>query len=277
MDTPVVQIVIVLYKMRLEDSLSYQTLMRYIEDLKCRYFLLVYNNSPEVQIPESSEYELHIAQQNDMLALPYNLALRKAKQNNAEWLLLLDQDTEISADYFPNLLSHLTHVPQNVAVLLPRIYASDKKQISPFTYTPVLGAYGIMRKARVGLLTQPTAAFNGCAVLRVDAMCSIGGFPAEYPLDNLDTCYLYRLWKQGKQVLVFESDVVQNLSVLDYANNMTPRRYEMIMESTKRIAKEQGFVAHCVLLARLCARCIKQCFYADKRKYVRMTLRSMVK
>ena len=49
------------------------------------------------------------------------------------------------------------------------------------------------------------------------------------------------------------------------------------MESTKRIAKEQGFVARCVLLARLCVRCIRQCFYSDKRKYVLMTLQSLIR
>lgn len=277
MNYPIIQIVIVLYKTRLEDSLSYQTLSQHISNLKCKYFLLVYNNSPEVKVPESSQYELHVAQQNDMLAIPYNMALCKAKQNNADWILLLDQDTKISADYFSNLNSHLLHVPPGVAALLPQIHSPEQKQISPWTYTPVLGAYGIVRKAKTGLLTQPMAAFNSCAVLRVDDIVSIGGFPTDYPLDNLDTCYLYRLWQKRKLAFVFESGVIQNLSQLDYTHNMTPQRYAMIMESTKRIAKEQGFIARCVLLARLCVRCIRQCFYADKRKYVRMTLQGLIK
>lgn len=275
-----VQIIIVLYKTLLENSRTYQSFEKNKKEISFPYSLLIYNNSPEFPVPYSSAYEVRNASQNDMLSIAYNYALGKANAKKMDWLLLLDQDTLLTADYFKGVARTLSSdmaVDDNVACIIPQIYSLNGIQISPWAYNPFWGAYGLVKRAKIGVSAKPIAAFNSGALVRVESINKIGGFPENYPLDNLDTCYLYRLWKNGMMVYVFKSSVVQELSQLNYADNMTPWRYQMILESTKRIAKEQGWIPQVVLFARLCVRSLKQLFDSEKRKYVLLTLRGLIR
>ena len=64
---------------------------------------MIYNNSPEFEIPSSNDYNVYVPQENKMLAGAYNYALSEASKVGYEWLLLLDQDTELTREYFIEL------------------------------------------------------------------------------------------------------------------------------------------------------------------------------
>ena len=80
--------VIVLYKCKLEDSKSYQSLLR-DKDIT----IFAYDNSPTPQEVNVKNVIYVHDSQNSGLGVAYNKAAQYAKCEHFEWLLLLDQET----------------------------------------------------------------------------------------------------------------------------------------------------------------------------------------
>ena len=98
-----VEIVLVLYGVLPEESKAFVSLLRHIGLLSVDYELIVYNNDTSVSVPDGDGYIAVNAEKNDMLARAYNFALRQAQAGGRQWLLLLDHDTETTAEYFEAL------------------------------------------------------------------------------------------------------------------------------------------------------------------------------
>ena len=115
-----VEIVLVLYGVLPEESKAFVSLLRHIGRLRVDYELIVYNNDTSVYVPDGDGYIAVNAEKNDMLARAYNFALRKAQAGGRQWLLLLDHDTEPTAEYFEALnrfLNETTQSPDLVAAV----------------------------------------------------------------------------------------------------------------------------------------------------------------
>ena len=80
--------VIVLYKCKLENSKSYQSLLQNNEET-----IFVYDNSPISQEVHGENIVYIHDSQNGGLSVAYNKAAQYARCNRFDWLLLLDQDT----------------------------------------------------------------------------------------------------------------------------------------------------------------------------------------
>ncbi|MBN2787142.1 MAG: hypothetical protein JXQ69_02355 [Paludibacteraceae bacterium] len=269
-----VQIVIVLYKTRIEDCISYNTLKETICNLGLTYSVILYNNSPDIFIPLSPEYELFSPKENKLLSNAYNDALESAKKKDAEYLLLIDQDTSLSKDYF-NALGNVLRkgLGNNIAGVLPQIISLDeKRKISPRSYCNYIGPFWFLTPIRKGITFRCLATINSLALLRISAIDEIGGFPVEYPLDGLDTSYFYRFYKKGFGFYVLGIQIKHNLSILNYKLNMNKDRYKSIILSEKKISKEIGFLSIFFFKARLILRFFKQLFVKEKRPYAKITL-----
>src|SRR6516225_5991559 len=92
--------VIVLYKCDLKNSVSFNSILKAAEESKGALRLLLYNNSPEINIDTSTygQKKINVSLINDDansgVSKAYNLAHSMAKQGGKKWLLLLDQDTQ---------------------------------------------------------------------------------------------------------------------------------------------------------------------------------------
>jgi GT2 family glycosyltransferase len=272
-----IQIILVLYKTGLKDSLSYKTLCEHISVLLYNYELLIYNNSPEIIIEESKNYVLINAKQNEMLAGAYNFALCRAIECKRNWLLLLDHDTCLTKEYFEQLNIALA-LNENIAAIMPKL-RYKQIHLSPKSCNPFFGHWGRMRNLQnTGIIEDTTLqAFNSATVLLVKALQNIGGFPLEFPLYELDYCLFYRLSKNREKFYIMNVYLFHDLTMLDYRNKMTIERYILIVGSEYRFAKQLGAFAFLTFKTRLIFRFFKQLIVEEKRKYAKLTIKYLLK
>lgn len=247
-------VIIVLYKTRLEDSITYKTWSENVHLLKdCSYQLLIYNNSPEVEVPASDLYTVYVPTANNMLAGAYNYALSQAHSLGCKWLLLLDQDTAITQQYVMALQDALQHssINEQYSAIVPVLKQGGSclspvlfdVKYGPFkTCLPVLKQQDIEDKD----LCHCVIAFNSLSLLLVKDLIEIGGFSEAYPLDMLDFDYFYKFYKRNKKVKVLSVEINHSLSLNNIAESMSLVRYKGYIASRRAFAKELGF---CAILA----------------------------
>jgi GT2 family glycosyltransferase len=272
-----IQIILVLYKTKLKDSLSFKTLCEYISVLLYDYELLIYNNSPEIIIEENKNYVLINAKQNEMLVGAYNFALHRAIECKRNWLLLLDQDTCLTKEYFEQLNIALAS-NENVAAIIPKL-RYKQVHLSPKSCNPFFGHWGIMIDLKeTGIIKNKTLqAFNTATLLLVKALQNVDGFPQEFPLYELDYCLFYRLSKNHEKFYIMNVYLSHDLTMLDYRNKMTIERYILIIGSEYRFAKQLGVFAFLTFKMRLIFRFFKQLLVEEKRKYTKLTVKYLLK
>ncbi|MEE9099724.1 glycosyltransferase [Pseudomonas nitroreducens] len=227
-------IVLVIYKQDLTDSESFRSLRENwhlldVQDLE----LILHDNSPTPQplplIDATLPVRYHHDPSNPGLATAYNLALRSASQRGSDWLLLLDQDTQLSARYFQELLRVTQALPPECACVVPLV-TDGRHQISPVDCSGIRAhAQGI----HPGCSNTAITAINSGACWRVSWLEASGGFNPEFPLDYLDHWAFQHARDQGQQLYVMESEVRQNLSI-SARNQVSKSRYESIFESEYR-------------------------------------------
>ena len=266
------QIVLVLYKCALKDSLSYCTLKENISCVKQDYEILVYNNSPEVKVEEPEGVFVVNAEENKMLVGAYNFALKRAYEKGRNWLLLLDQDTRLSPDFF-NKLSCEMDQNKNYAAIIPMV-RKDSFFISPYKYNPRLGLSWCLSPVYAGVTVDCLAAINTGATLNVRTMVEMGGFNEDFPLDGLDHWYFYQFYKRKESVCVLDEFLEHNISLLDYRNSVTPLRYESFLSKGLEFAKMQGCLASLLWRLKTLLRAFKYLFQKEeKRRYVVVLLK----
>ena len=271
------QVVIVLYKCNITKSESLKSISKIKNDLTKLFDLdiLIYNNDSQTQIPQQPNYQIYNSPYNTMLSGAYNYALKLAIDKQIQWLLLLDQDTTLTFQYFKELHNALTNISENTACITPIIIANNK-QISPLKYNPTIGPKWFLQPVSSGTHNTCLYAFNSATLINTSAISSIGGFPNEFPLDDLDICYFYRLYQKGYNTHVLPAKIEHQLSILNY-NNMSTQRYQSILDYDKLMAKEIGKTAQIALTLRVIIRAVMQLFSPIKRKYTLQTIKSIVK
>ena len=271
-----IQAIVVLYNCSVSQSKSLTSLLKLKREINDLFDLdiLIYNNSPQNPISPNPDYQIYNSAYNSMLAEAYNYALKSAINKQIKWLLLLDQDTTLNIQYFNELQKSLSLINNNTACIAP-IITHNNKQISPVQYSPLFGPKWFLKPTPIGLNNNCLFAFNSGTLINTSAISSIGNFPTKFPLDDLDICYFYRLYKNNYTTYVMPIVIEHQLSVLDYAKNMTPKRYQSILHYDKLMAKEIGISAQIALFIRVFLRAILQIFSKHKRKYTKQTLKSL--
>jgi GT2 family glycosyltransferase len=280
-------IIIVLYKTKLEDSLTFKALKKNLSLLKdLGSKILIYNNSPEIEIPQSNDYVIYTPTENLMLAGAYNYALQKAIENKAQWLLLLDQDTELNQDYFERLNAFLnkTDVSSVYDVVVPTLSIGDK-HLSPIAYYKSTGPF-------ISHLNKPLrnnedvvkyvtnegknyAAFNSASLLSIEILQRINGFDENYPLDMLDHKYYHLLNKLGAKIYILDAHLKHTLSLLEKENTMSVTRYQGYIDKCFIFAKELGFTAVLVQKLRMLISVMANIIFSSKRKYFKASISNL--
>ncbi len=211
-----IQAIVVLYKMLPQESPSLSALQAACATLpNCSDTLsiLVADNSPAAHPPPQSFTGTYLHDgQNPGLARRYNQALAEAVRIGATWLLLLDQDTQLTPRFVQELLSLAeTLAPQpEVAIVAPRL-VMDGRIMSP--HPPRYRQEGVSVDAEAsGLIEEPLRAFNSGAMVRVTALQAIGGFPEAYWLDYLDHATFHQIQQRGGKFFIMRSILEHELS-----------------------------------------------------------------
>lgn len=251
---------VVIYKRSIESSEAIQALLRCLAEdpvLAAGFRVLLYDNSSEAQAPpefSAADVCYHHDRLNSGLAVAYNHALRLAVEADIPWLMLLDQDTHVTAEYLHEVLAL-----QPVAAQDPRIVAFAPKLAgitglrSPaMDFLDSLRRQVILPPWRQPLIVPPdtygpqhqrTVAFNSGAVLRTRAVQAMGGFPTAYWLDFLDMAVFHDLYRNGGHLFVMRSTLEHSLSVEEHdflERSTSLSRHRNILSAMTHYVKSNG-------------------------------------
>lgn len=276
-------ILIVLFNMRLDECKTYNSLSEYLHLLNLPYEIILYNNSPQIQISQSgNEIENCIiinAEQNEKLVGPYNYAWKYAIEKQFDWIMLLDQDTLLSEDYLMKIGEQIPNVEGNIAAITPKVY-SHKFQISPVILNKYTGAFGQQKEwcgtnDKIGNDSYLTAVNSG-SVLRVQAISHINGFCEDFPLDFLDYWYFYEFYCMGYSVLPINASLIHELSSIASYNSMGEKRYVEYLKARGIYAKKTNLSIWITFKLRTLGQCITQLFSSSERKFFKYTFKALL-
>lgn len=273
-----ITIIIVVYKTSPEHATTVRTLRNVLENIKGsldNLSLIIYDNSPLEQNPEflksiyiDAEY-IHDGR-NLGISTAYNYAWSAAKSKNSEWLLLLDHDTEITNEYFNQVINFNKLDPLIVAVI-PKIYSANK-MISP-VFSKSLRPLTI-EKPQEGLQEESIMAINSGALISVEFLNEIGGFNQSFPLDYLDHWLFYEIDSRGRKVWLLESVLEHELSVMDF-NSVSFTRYQSILDSEVIFYKHYKKDLFHSYRKQLAKRFFKQVLTVKNKKIAMYTLKRL--
>jgi GT2 family glycosyltransferase len=286
----VIDAVLVLYRATAEESESWRTLRAALEDslaVRERLRLLVYDNTPEESggaaipagldglesaggaMPLPVRYVRDAA--NGGLMAAYSRALKEAA--GAEWLMLLDQDTTLTADYLREAVELAEELAEDVSVgaIVPKLRSGGKVR-SPHR---ALGwAQAPLDEDFVGRAEEPVTAYNSGALLRVAALDGMGGFPAGFWLDYLDHATFAELRQAGLGVWVMETKLEHAMAWEDPEREMTVERYRGVLAAEERYHKRYGSWGSAMAFRlRMLKKAMAYAGWKDKR-YARLSLKA---
>jgi GT2 family glycosyltransferase len=267
--------VIVLYKQRPSASVTVASLARSVEAARAECTVLVYDNSPDaeaVQEPMPAGFHYQSASVNRGLLGAYEAALGRARAEGCDWLLTLDQDTALPADYFFAIQPGLRAAKEDpsIAVIVPHL-AEGERLLSPAYVglsrtTPIPASFS-------GVPAREARAFNSAALLRVEALDAIGGFDPCFWLDHLDSWLHHQLYVHGWRMYVLDSVHLEHqFSLLNYRDRVSLAHLQNFLA-----AESAYFDQYCSALAgaahsvQLAGRLVKQTLRRETREVRRAT------
>lgn len=182
-------VVIVIFKIRPEETVALKSLQTAFNVLQSFPDIFLYDNSPHPsQVPGNSITYIHDPL-NSGVSRAYNAAAVHAASKGKQWLLLLDQDTHVSAALFEKFGSALHAHPRSV-IFVP-LLMDARGLLSPFRFERGRGRRIDHPPGRLPL--EKYRFVNSGILVRHSAFLSAGGYDERIPLDFSDISFGERL------------------------------------------------------------------------------------
>ncbi|MHC5229584.1 glycosyltransferase [Enterococcus sp. LJL99] len=253
-------ITIVLYENEFADTPSYLLLKKLLE--QGNYSLLIYDNSKHKQTNDFFDNErVHYMHDpsNPGLAKAYNAAKKLLFEINADFLLLLDQDTLLSEDYIAKI--EQLHPQNDIGAFVPIVQCKGR-QISPvFNDDYVSGQSSFPKAGKY----EAVMAINSGTVLPKETLELLGEFNLDFPLDYLDHWLFWEIGQKQKKIKVLDTILEHDLSVLNY-RTVTIGRYESIISAETLFYKKYQIGKFSTYKKHLLLRALKQFLTVKNRK-----------
>lgn len=217
-------VVVVLYKQTPAESTALRMLLAGLRGREQFVRLLIYDNSPspqDISLDCNIIGDIHVGYchdpSNGRLFAAYSYALEWVAREGVSWLMLLDQDTEVTLEYLDEALRLCSTTPAGICAITPRLIVHGEQR-SPHLLHERNGDGKAPAKDNAlppGKSDERLGAWNSGAILRVASLVAIGGFPKEFPLDNLDYALFLMLQQGDDRVFVMKSRLNHQLSVAD--------------------------------------------------------------
>jgi GT2 family glycosyltransferase len=238
-------IVVVLYRMLAQDSITVQGIAHALRDdarLRDTYDVLLWDNTPgdhgsSVETGPDAEFGFQYCKAlvNDGVAGAFNAAMHICMNNRYEWMMLLDQDTVVTGGYLEGMSRYqqalrAVDVAAIVPLLLDRDFQISPKRVLRFRDQPIV-------TRRCQILSGEVFAANSGVVMSVSALRAIGGYSRDFWLDHSDMYVFHQFYLQGRKIY-FAADLSlqHSMTMLDYDGSMSPGRYENFLYA------EQAFI-----------------------------------
>jgi GT2 family glycosyltransferase len=209
-----VYFVVVLYKCKTADSAACRSLLSKAIPEGIRLRGLIYDNTPDIAVENKSlseGIEYYSAGMNNGLPAAYNDGICRALEGGARYLMLVDQDSTITAEFLEAAARAVKESPSDQVVWAPHIIAGNR-HISPYKFN-ALG----LPTFKYDLSNAPAAYFaiNSYSIISLDFLKEIGGYDEFYWLDGLDFWFYSRVARMGYTVGVIGVNVTHHLSLLE--------------------------------------------------------------
>lgn len=263
-------IVVVLYKVSYASSRTIQGLAQSAAQqpgLLNDFELLVWDNSPEALGVRSLPfaYTYHHAASNQGVAGAYNGAMERARELGCDWLLLLDHDTTVTAEFLRGMLQYAQREADHprIAAVVPFLRAGARV-VSPQRWR--FGRHRpLPRLAQPYLEGRSIFAANSGVLIRLTALAAIGGYSPRFWLDYSDIYVFHQLHAHGYQVRIATDLTLEHeIAMLDYDARMTPARYAIYLAAEGDFLDlYRGRAERALHLLRLAVRVVRQRRYAS--------------
>lgn len=240
--------VVVLYNVKFSESKTIQTLHSSACRIGETISLFIYDNSATPCFDYDAEKfpffkvdYVHDAA-NPGISKAYNTCAKKY-ETSKEWILLLDQDTELNDDTLAKYVSSL--VTRKSHLYIPKIFDENTKRlISPFNFFYRRGFYMSERNLKNGIcdFKKGISFINSGALISIKAFLAVGGYD-ENLFDYSDHEFFERFSVVYTTYFLVNLNVFHSLSSFDSHNSVTAKnRYRIFCKSSKYYAKKSKSV-----------------------------------
>ncbi len=278
--TPRILTVTVRYRMPVPESATLNSLAAAFAKnpaLHRRYTMLLWDNSPEPLLdpPANTVYQ-HDAT-NSGITGAFNSAAAYAQANGYEWILLLDQDSDLPNGFLEAMADAAVHVNamEQVAAVVPNVYVKD------FLASPhrvLLGRHVPYPAGDTGIAPGEATAINSASMLRVRDLLAVGGYIRAFQQEYSDWYIFHQIYLAGKKVWGAGVSLQHEMTVMDYDRLLSVKRYRELLDA------EEAFVdlyrcrtEGALQTVRLLARTVKQRFKWENPEYSRISFRRFLR
>lgn len=224
--------VIVLYKCKLEECHTYQTLLK---DIESSEDLFVYDNSPMAQNTDIKVGQYIHDTNNSGLSVAYNRAAAYARENGYNWILLLDQDTTFPQGALYEYRNAIVLYP-NMCLIAPQHMILDNTFISPTYYKYKRSEP--QKKVLTGIVNfQDACPINSGMLVNVEAFFEAGGYDNNICLDFSDVRFIEKLQTKYHHFFVLPNVIcTQNYSGNENNIDLVLGRYMIYLRCARAYA-----------------------------------------
>lgn len=260
-------IVIVLYQIRLEDSIAFQSL-KGLTGESVPFF--IYDNSPDFILENRMRPNIIYRHDptNSGVSKAYNEGSKEADRLNKRWIILSDQDTLYPPTYFKDLMTVMQNHPK--CELMVPIVKDKIGFLSPFQFRFGQGAR--LNRIEAGEYSLSSYCFiNSGSLISQNLFKKAGGYDEQFPLDFSDIAFVHRLRKIQSTFFVTASVCNQQHSASESQNlNEQSHRFDMYCQAALRFGQQtnSNFLYKVLILIRA----LKLSLLQNKSSFLKIAL-----
>jgi GT2 family glycosyltransferase len=242
--------------------------------------LIIYDNgiidhSKDIDLPFRFEYFQN--PKNEGLAKAYNYALEHAHISSCEWLLLLDQDSELPLNFVSVINSTIEGMDKDpsIVAVVPKMCFQN----TFFSPSRVLfgGVHRPVNMKFTGIYPGKIFAIGSGTIVNVAFLKTVGGFNEFFWMDCLDRWLYLSINRSGGKVYVTDIVIEHELSVMDYNQFMNEKRYSSILfYETCFMSFYMSKAENIFYYLRLLRRSLFMFISGDNRIYSKMTFTHLI-
>lgn len=267
-------IVVTLYEMSPDISQTCCAIKNQI--LENEFTVLIYDNTPVSTNPIIDPWIYFHDHNNGGVSAAYNHAILESKKHGCEWLLILDQDTNLPDNYLNLMLKDIKKIQEeeslkNVVAIAPHVEMNGF-QISPFIPSRFRN---FPLKLDQGVSPSNMAAINSGVCVRIAFIESIGGYPKKFWLDFSDHWFFFMVYKNRKEVYISGLSIEHDLSIRSAKSGMSIFRYKNYLSAEQTFTNEYlPFSWNVFLEVKLIFRVLKGFFFFKDKRFLMETIRA---
>ena len=263
-------VTIVLYKKRLKKSETFISLEKSTLHILEFIDLFIYDNSPEPQEVEPTEYiniiYLHDPK-NPGVSKAYNTASEKAEALNKESVLIIEQDTTLPLEVIDAYSKAIFEIKPEINIISPKLF-SGGKMISPCKYILHRG-FPIAKISAGNSQIKGYSFLNSGLLLRTEFMRKIGFFD-ERLFDYSDHDFIFRSAKDNQIAKIIDLELEHGFSSHALADeDRAVQRFIMLARASSYMSKKYHSPFPILWLI---ARSFKLFVYTKDASYIKIAL-----